>query len=157
MKFDPTQLTEMLQDSLAGLDVFIVSLTISDSAVRPKVTAVLDGEQGLGIDECAQVSRRLARRIDEAYGEEASYTLEVTSPGADQPLRDPRQYVRHVGRSLTLKMVDGTEKTGTLEATDANGIQLVEIIKEKSKKRTLPAAFIPYTDIQEAKVVISFK
>ncbi|HEX8351097.1 MAG TPA: ribosome maturation factor [Hymenobacter sp.] len=157
MKFDFPQLTEMLQDSLTGLDVFVVSLTISDSAVRPKVTAVLDGEQGLGIDECAQVSRRFARRIEEAYGEEASYTLEVTSPGADQPLRDPRQYVRHVGRSLSLKMTDGTEKTGALEAADAAGIHLAEVVKEKNKKKTLPATLISYTDIQEAKVVISFK
>ncbi|GGE98767.1 ribosome maturation factor RimP [Hymenobacter cavernae] len=157
MKFSPAQLNEMLQDSLAGLDLFVVSLSISDSAVRPKVTAVLDGEQGVGIDECAQVSRRLARRIDDAYGEEASYTLEVTSPGADQPLSDPRQYMRHAGRSLSLKMADGTEKTGTLEASDATGIQLTEVIKEKNKKKTLPAAFIPYADIKEAKVVISFK
>ena len=157
MKFNPSQLTEMLQDSLAGLDLFIVSLSVSDSAVRPKVTAVLDGEQGVGIEECAQVSRRLARRIDEAYGEEASYTLEVTSPGADQPLTDPRQYVRHTGRTLSLKMADGTEKTGTLESSDANGIQLIEVVKEKNKKKTLPTAFVPYADIKEAKVVISFK
>jgi len=157
MKFNPAQLTEMLQDSLTGLDLFVVSLTVSDSAVRPKVTAVLDGDQGVGIEECAQVSRRLARRVDEAYGEEASYTLEVTSPGADQPLTDPRQYVRHAGRTLSLKMTDGTEKTGTLESSDATGIQLVEMVKEKNKKKALPVAFIPYADIKEAKVVISFK
>ena len=134
MKFNPAQLTEMLQDSLTGLDLFVVSLTVSDSAVRPKVTAVLDGEQGVGIDECAQVSRRLARRIDETYGEEASYTLEVTSPGADQPLTNLRQYVRHAGRTLSLKMADGTEKIGTLESSDDTGIQLVEVLKEKNKK-----------------------
>lgn len=133
-----------------------MSLTVSD-AIRPKVTVTLDGEQGFGIDECAQVSRRFARRIEEAYGEEASYTLEVTSPGADQPLRDPRQYTRHVGRTLSLKMTDGTEKTGALEAIETDGIQLAEVIKEKSKKKTLPTTLIPFQDIQEARVVISFK
>ncbi|QDA62547.1 ribosome maturation factor [Hymenobacter jejuensis] len=146
----------MLQDSLPGPELFVVGLTVSD-AIRPKVTAILDGEQGVGIDECAQVSRRLARRIDEAYGEEASYTLEVTSPGADQPLTDPRQYTRHVGRSLSLKLNDGTEKTGALEATEAEGIQLAEVVKDKKKSKTLPAAFVPFADIKEAKVVISFK
>ncbi|WP_262383891.1 ribosome maturation factor RimP [Hymenobacter lutimineralis] len=156
MKFDRAQIAEMLQDSLPGPELFIVGLTVSD-AVRPKVTAILDGEQGLGIDECALVSRRLARRIEEAYGEEASYTLEVTSPGADQPLTDPRQYVRHVGRTLSLKLADGTEKTGTLEAVEAGGIQLAETVKEKNKKKTLPAVLLPFETIQEAKVVISFK
>lgn len=156
MKFDQAQIAEMLQDSLPGTELFVVSLSVSDS-VLPKVTVTLDSEQGLGIDECATVSRRLARRIDEAYGEDAAYSLEVTSPGADQPLSDPRQYTRHVGRTLSLKLQDGTEKTGTLEATEAEGIQLAETVKEKNKKKTLPAAFIAFPDIQEARVVISFK
>ncbi|MBX0291345.1 ribosome maturation factor [Hymenobacter sp. HSC-4F20] len=157
MKLDRARLSELLQDSLpTDGSLFVVDLTVSD-AVRPKVTVTLDGEQGVGIDECAQVSRRLARRVDEEYGEDASYTLEVTSPGADQPLRDPRQYTRHVGRSLALKLTDGTEKTGALEAVEAEGIQLAEVVKEKSKKKTLPAALVPFASIQEAKVVISFK
>lgn len=157
MRFDRTQLLEMLQESLSGPELFVVDLTVSDSAVRPKITAILDSEQGMGIEEYARVSRRLAHRIDEAYGEEASYTLEVTSPGADQPLTDSRQYTRHVGRKLQLKIADGVEKIGTLEATDAEGIQLAEEIKEKSKTKTLPAAFIPFSAIAEARVVISFK
>lgn len=156
MKFDQVRIAEMLQDSLPGTELFVVGLSVSD-AIRPKVTVTLDGEQGLGIDECATVSRRLAKRIDEAYGEDAAYSLEVTSPGADQPLIDPRQYTRHVGRTLSLKLTDGTEKTGTLEATDATGIQLAEVVKEKNKKKTLPTVGVPFADIQEARVVISFK
>ena len=156
MNFDQNRIAEMLQDSLIGNKLFVVNLSVSD-AVRPKITVTLDSEEGLGIDECAQVSRRLARRIDEAYGEDATYSLEVTSPGADQPLIDPRQYTRHVGRSRNLKLADGTEKTGKLEATEANGIQLAEVVKEKSKQKTLPAVLVPFTDIQEARVVISFK
>jgi len=156
MRFDRNQLAEMLQECLTDQDLFVVGLTVSD-AVRPKVTVILDGEQGLGIHECATVSRRFARRIEEAYGEEAGYTLEVTSPGADQPLSDPRQYIRHVGRSLELKLADGTEKTGVLEEATPEGIQLAEVVKEKNKKKTLPAVSIPFTDIQEARVVISFK
>jgi ribosome maturation factor RimP len=105
------------------------------------------------------VSRRLARRIEEHYGEEMSYTLEVTSPGADQPLRDARQYARHVGRTLHLKLQDGSEKTGKLETIlpDGEGIELAEIIKEKHKQKTLPVVVVPFQDIAEAVVVISFK
>ena len=157
MTLDRNLLLEMLRDSLPTEgDLFVVDLAVSDS-VRPKVTVTLDGEQGLGIDECAQVSRRLARRVEEHYGDELSYTLEVTSPGADQPLRDPRQYVRHVGRSLSLKLTDGTEKTGKLEAVEAEGIQLAETVKEKHKTKTLPTAPVAFHDIAEARVVISFK
>ncbi|AII51494.1 ribosome maturation factor RimP [Hymenobacter sp. APR13] len=156
MNFDQHRIAEMLQDSLTGFDLFVVDLSVSD-AIRPKITVTLDSEQGLGIDECAKVSRRLAKRIDEAYGEDATYSLEVTSPGADQPLTDPRQYTRHVGRTFSLKLADGTEKTGTLEAIEAEGLQLAEVIKEKSKTKTLPAALVPFASITEARIVISFK
>lgn len=156
MKFDETRIAQLLQDSLPGPELFVVGLSVSD-AIRPKITVTLDSETGLGIEECAQVSRRLARRLDETYGEDANYSLEVSSPGADQPLTDPRQYARHAGRTLDLKLADGTAKTGTLEAADATGIQLAEVIKEKNKKKTLPAVTIPFADIQEARVVISFK
>jgi len=156
MSFDRTLLLEMLRDALGDQELFIVGLTVSDS-VLPKVTVTLDGPTGLAIQECAIISRRLARRIDEHYGEDAAYSLEVTSPGADQPLTDPRQYPRHVGRSLALKLADGTEKTGTLLAATPEGVEIEEVIKQKTKKTTLPAAFYAFADIKEAKVVISFK
>ena len=156
MSFDRNLVLEMLHDSLAEIDLFVVGLTVSDS-VLPKVTVILDGPEGLGINECAKVSRRLARRIDEHYGEEAAYSLEVTSPGADQPLSDPRQYPRHVGRTLALKLADGTEKSGMLLAATPEGIEIEEVIKVKTKKNTLPPVFLPFAEIEQAKVVISFK
>jgi ribosome maturation factor RimP len=156
MAFDRNLLLEMLHDAIGENELFVVGLTVSDS-VMPKVTVTLDGPNGLGINECALISRRLNRRIEEHYGEEAAYSLEVTSPGADQPLADPRQYARHVGRSLALKLNDGTEKTGVLLAATPEGVEIEEVIKVKTKKTTLPAAFYPFADIKEAKVVISFK
>ncbi|GAA4382558.1 ribosome maturation factor [Hymenobacter koreensis] len=157
MHFDRTRIQQMLDQSLPGPAYFVVDLTVSDSAVRPKVTAVIDGDEGIGIDELATTSRRLARQIDELYGEEATYHLEVTSPGADVPFVSPRQYARHVGRTLAIKMADGTEKTGTLEEFTPEGIMVSEEVKEKNKKKLLPPAFLPFTEIGEAKVVISFK
>ncbi len=156
MAFDRTLLLEMLHDSLEDLDLFVIELAVSDS-VMPKITVTLDGPNGLGIHECARVSRRLNRRLEEHYGEEAQYSLEVTSPGADQPLTDPRQYARHIGRSLHLTLADGTQKTGKLVAATAEGVEIEEEIKVKNKKTTLPAAAYSFGDISEAKVVISFK
>ena len=156
MSFDRTLLLEMLRDAIGENELFIMDLTVSDS-VMPKVVVTLDGPTGLAIQACATVSRRLARRIDEHYGEESAYSLEVTSPGADQPLTDPRQYPRHIGRSLALKLTDGTEKTGLLTAATPEGVEIEEVIKQKTKVTNLPAAFYPFADIQTATVVISFK
>jgi ribosome maturation factor RimP len=155
-QFDRNRIQQLLADALGDSGLYVVGLTVSDS-VMPKITVTLDGPNGLGIQECAQVTRRLNRGMEEAYGEEAAYSLEVTSPGADQPLTDPRQYPRHIGRSLALKLADGSEKTGPLTAVTPEGIELEEVIKVKTKKTTLPAAFFPFGDIKEATVVISFK
>ena len=155
-QFDRQRVQQLLVDILDGGDLFVVGLSVSDS-VMPKITVTLDGPNGLGINEIASITRRLNRGLEEAYGEEAAYSLEVTSPGADQPLTDPRQYQRHVGRSLALKLQDGTEKTGPLTAVTPEGIELTEVVKVKTKKTTLPAAFFPFGDIKEATVVISFK
>ena len=143
-------------DSLPDKDIFIVGINVSDSVVKQKVTVIADGDNGISIDQCATLSRRLGRRIEEAYGEEVSYTLEVTSPGADQPLYYPRQYNRHVGRKLKIVMQDGTEKTGTLENVTGTGITLLEEIKEKKKVTTKPVE-LNFTDIAKSNIVISFK
>ncbi len=154
--YDRQLVHQMLLEAIGEFDLFIVELAVSDS-VQPKITATLDGPNGLGINECAKVSRRLNRRLEETYGEDAQYSLEVGSPGADQPLTDPRQFPRHVGRTLALKLADGTEKEATLLAATPEGLEVEEVIKVKTKKTTLPPVTLAFGDIKEAKVVISFK
>jgi len=156
MVFSKENIEKLAVDILPDKDLFIVGINVSDSAVKQKVTVVADGDNGISIDQCATISRRLGRRIEEAYGEEVSYTLEVTSPGADQPLLYPRQYNRHIGRKLKLAMQDGTEKTGTLENVTDAGITLLEEIKEKKKVATKPVQ-LNFSDIAKSNIVISFK
>ncbi|PSR56554.1 ribosome maturation factor [Adhaeribacter arboris] len=147
----------MLPSCLPSDELFVVKVQVSDNPAKPKITVILDGDNGVGIDECALVSRRLNNRIETAFGEEISYVLEVTSPGADQPLTSERQYKRHVGRKLKLVLKDGSEKTGTLEEVLADGIRITEEAKEKSKKVTLVPSQVNFTDIVKTNIVISFK
>ncbi len=156
MVFSKENIQELLKGCLPDKDVFIVGVNVSDSAVKQKVTVIADGDQGISIDQCASISRRLGRRIEETYGEEIAYTLEVTSPGADQPLLYPRQYKRHVGRKLKLILQDGSEKTGALESVTDTGIVLAEEIKEK-KKISTHVVPIDFSEIAKSNIVISFK
>lgn len=156
MIFTKENIEKFAADSLPDKDLFILGINVSDSAVKQKVTVIADGDNGISIDQCATISRRLGRRIEEAYGEEVSYTLEVTSPGADQPLVYPRQYKRHVGRKLKVVLQDGSEKTGTLENVSDTGINLLEEIKDKKKITTTPVQ-LNFTDIAKSNIVISFK
>src|SRR5688572_28177445 len=115
MALTANTIREMAEASLPESDLFLVDVTVSDSPVRPKVTVLADGEQGITIDQCATISRRISKKIEEAFGEELSYTIEVSSPGVDFPLTQPKQFTRNIGRNLKLKLQDGTEKTGKLD------------------------------------------
>ena len=147
----------MAETSLPEQDLYIVDVAVSDSP-RPKITVLADGEQGITIDQCATISRRINKQIEEMLGEEeVSYVLEVSSPGLDFPLTQPQQFKRNIGRSLKLKLQDGTEKTGKLEEVTETGLNLLEEVKQKGKKATYVPAQIPFGEIVKANVVISFK
>jgi ribosome maturation factor RimP len=148
---------KMLEGLLPDKDLFLVGVTVSDSAIKPKVTIMADGDEGISIDQCASISRRLAKRIEEQQGEEFSFVLEVTSPGIDQPLTSQRQYQRNVGRKLKLKMKDDTEKVGILNEVTENGILLTEESKGKIKKLAAEPTNVSFDDIAKANIVISFK
>jgi ribosome maturation factor RimP len=147
----------MAEESLPEQDLFIVDVAVSDTPVRPKITVLADGEQGITIDQCATISRRINAKITEAYGEEMAYVLEVSSPGVDFPLTQPKQFQRNVGRSLRVRLQDGTEKTGKLEEVTEAGLSLLEEVKQKGKKATYVPVQVPYEEIVKANVVISFK
>ena len=157
MALTATTIKAMAEASLPDQDLFIVDVAVSDTPVRPKITVLADGEQGITIDQCATISRRINKRIEEEFGEEVSYVLEVSSPGLDFPLTQPQQFKRNLGRSLKLKLQDGTEKTGKLEEATEAGLSLLEEVKLKGKKATYVPVQVPYADIVKANVVISFK
>ena len=148
---------EMAEASLPEGELFIVDVAVSDSPARPKITVLADGEQGITIDQCATISRRINAKLAEAYGEELAYVLEGSSPGVDFPLTQPQQFKRNTGRSLKVKLQDGTEKTGKLEEVTDTGLNLMEEVKQKGKKATYVPVQIPFGDIVKANVVISFK
>jgi ribosome maturation factor RimP len=156
MVFSKEQIAKLVAGTLPDNEVFIVGINVSDSAVKQKITIIADGDNGISIDQCAIISRRLSKRIEEAYGDEIAYTLEVTSPGADQPLLFPRQYRRHVGRKLKVILQDGAEKSGVLEAVTDTGITLAEEKKDKKKISTSPVQ-IGFTEIAKSNIIIAFK
>lgn len=164
MPLSTEMLRQLADEALpAGKGLFVLDARVSDSPVRPKARVVLDGDEGVGIDECARVSRAINRRLEEMLGEEASYVLEVTSPGADAPFSLPRQFPRHVGRTLAVTRPDGTTVQGELLAAAPTGITLAPEAPKRGKGKQ-PAAppppatlDIPFADIKSAVVVISFK
>lgn len=165
---DNTRITELLQPYLNDGHLYVVDVqVIGQPGGRIKVAILLDSDTGITIEECASISRRLGAVLDETdLFSGAAFTLEVSSPGVEQPLRFPRQYVRNVGRQLAVTVKSGGVLTGKLDSVADDHIVL-DVIPAKKPKQKKDAADetpepagptpVPFADIQQANVEISFK
>ncbi|MGN0020216.1 MULTISPECIES: ribosome assembly cofactor RimP [Sphingobacterium] len=135
-------------------DLFIVSIRFLKNGV---LEILLDGDNGIAIEDCVQVSRHVGYHLEEENVIDRAYRLEVSSPGIDTPLMLSRQYEKNIGRNVKVQMLDGTKREGKLLAAGESSFNLEEVVKEKGKKSQLVEVEIPYDQIKETKVLISFK
>jgi ribosome maturation factor RimP len=135
-------------------NLFIVDVKMHTNG---KLIILVDGDNGIGIDDCVAISRHVGFHLEEENTIETAYNLEVSSPGVDAPLKFLRQYIKNVGRNLAIKMADGTKREGKLSGITEDAIVIEEKIKEKGKKAETVESVIPIDKITETKVLISFK
>ena len=91
-------LKALVEEALAATDLFLVEL--KGNSTQTKFQIAIDGDNGVSIGQCSQVSRYVSRKLDEMELPEKAFTYEVSSPGADLPLKMFRQYNKHIGRTL---------------------------------------------------------
>ena len=149
------KVSELLQAGLASKpSLFLIDLSINESN---KIIVTLDGDNGVTLQDCIDVSRAIEHNLDR---EEQDFSLEVASAGVSSPLKIARQYKKNIGRTLKVKTA-----TETIEAplTDANDdfIVLEWEAREpkkigKGKETVKKRLEIPYADIKEAVVTITF-
>lgn len=139
---------EIVQDS----DVFLIRSTVS---ARNDIKIYLDSDLGLPINAISKINRSLYKKIEEAgLFTDGDFSLEVGSPGVDEPLLFLRQYQKHLGRNIELSFDDEQTLTGKLiEIADENII--IEELKDKKKKITENHE-VPFSKIKKAIVQISF-
>lgn len=146
---------ELVEEKIADRpDLFLVDVQMQTSGI---LSILVDGDQGVSISDCAAISRHVGFHLEEENAIEQAYKLEVSSPGLDTPLKSIRQYHKNLNRSLSVKLNDGSQREGKLISTDETGITIQENVKEKGKKAILVENFIPFENIKETKVLVSFK
>jgi ribosome maturation factor RimP len=150
------QVTNLIEAKIAGTDMFIVEVNVRPGNV---IEVTMDGDRGITIEACTDIHRHLLHEMDR---EVEDYSLEVSSPDLMKPLKVLRQYVKNIGRTISVKMNDKSKVEGELRGADESGITLFTSAKEVvpgTKKKTLveKEVNIPFTDIAETKIVISFK
>jgi ribosome maturation factor RimP len=149
------KVTSLLEEGLLEKpSLFLVDLTISESY---KITVTLDGDNGVTLQDCIDVSRVIDNSLDR---EEQDYSLEVASAGVSTPLKLVRQYQKNIGRTLKVKTATETLEA-KLEAASEESITLLWTAREpkkvgKGKETVEHQREIPYSEIKEAIVIIIF-
>ncbi|MGB0524137.1 MAG: ribosome maturation factor RimP [Flammeovirgaceae bacterium] len=145
---------ECTEGFLPDESIFVVDVKVS-SKNASHIRVILDGDQGVSIDQCASISRQLGHYLEENDVMDHAYNLEVSSPGVDYPLQHLRQYQSRVGRKLELSLTEGEVIKGKLlEITEGQ----LRIAKEKKvkKKVEIEEVSVAFEEIKEAKVLVSF-
>ena len=133
---------------------FIVEVKIKPTN---NIKVFLDGDNGISIEKCVFYNRILYKRIEESgMFPEGDFSLEISSPGLDEPLKLLRQYRKNVGRKVEVLLKDGVKIEGKLlEVFD--GHIIVEEIKGKNKKQEIIQHNFPFDNIKSTKIQIVFK
>ena len=120
-----TQVIELLDGEFARAGYEIDDVVV-DASVRPaRITVIADGDQGLDLDTLAALSRTAAELLDQLAQGDTPYVLDVTSPGVDRPLTQPKHFRRARGRKAELTLADGSVFTGRLGETDGEVLKVV--------------------------------
>ncbi|MEV7615273.1 ribosome maturation factor RimP [Streptomyces sp. NPDC089799] len=148
------RLRGLLEPLVAAKDLDLEEIEISRAGRRRMLRIVVDSDEGVELDACAELSREISDRLDETdvMGED-EYVLEVSSPGADRPLSEHRHYVRATGRLVKFQLAEGGELIARILGVDEDGMDL-EVPGVKGRKAT--SRRIAFTDVAKARVEIEF-
>ena len=139
--------------SLLTDDIFLVEIK-----VKPinNYKIYLDADSGLGIEKCIKINRALYKHMEEmALYPEGDFSLEVSSPGIDEPLKMFRQYKKNVGRNVEITFNDASKKEGELLEVNENEL-VIKYTEGKGKKLVEHQPTIPFSEIKQTKVLIKF-
>lgn len=149
------EIRKIAESKLADPSHFVVDVIVSLTKSPRRIMVVLDGDNGITIDDCAILSRELSGVLEENGLAGENYLLEVSTPGLDQPLKLKRQYKKNIGRSVKVKLL-GKQVEGKLTAVTEESLTLSQEIG-KGKKKEIQTVDIQFSEIEKTFVLVSFK
>jgi ribosome maturation factor RimP len=151
----PIQRIEALIEGLIAetKEIFLVSVKIKPTN---NFKVFLDADNGLSIEKCIKINRALYRIMEEeGWYPDGNFSLEVSSPGVDEPLKSLRQYKKNIRRKVEVTLTDDTKIEGKLLEAAEDGIK-VEVTEGKNKKAVITVKAVAFADTKQVKVLISF-
>ncbi len=134
-------------------DVFLVEVKVLPGN---NIKVFLDADNGITIDKCIKINRALYNQIEESdVFPNGDFSLEVSSPGVDEPLKLHRQYKKNIGRTIEVAMEDGTKKEGKLTGVNDEEI-IIEERTGQGKKAVSKTTNILFNQVKHTKVLVTF-
>ena len=152
---DKSAIQSVIENKLGATNMYLVDLSLNK--VNKKIQVLIDGDTGVTINDCVDMSRHIRSEFEE---ELEDYNLEVSSPGVGQPFTMNRQYLKNVGRIIEVNTADDEVVEGEILAADETGSKLqLHLNKKGSRKKIITEEEIElhYSSIKSAKVVLSLK
>ena len=140
----------LTEKHISGTGIFLVDIRLSSTG---RITVLIDRHQGVTIDDCAGLSRKISNDLGEEAGD---YELNVSSPGLDLPLHVPEQYLKNEGRMVDVVTNDGERVKGILMNVTKGGFDLKTESRQKKEIVSAVRSF-NFEDVKSVKVIISFK
>jgi ribosome maturation factor RimP len=146
------KLKELVPSHLPDQRYFLTEVIAKPAGSKTKISIFLDGDEGIDINVCAQVSRQVSKALDALNLLQDPYTLMVSSPGLDRPLKLVRQYHRNIGKSVKITLKNQEKIVGKLgEVTDE--FVVIEVTDQQGQVKVEK---IPFPDIESTHVLVSF-
>ena len=145
-------ITDLISSAVTEAGFFIEEVQIASPGNHRIVTCVVDGPTPLNLDQVTVASRVISELLDSAsFMGETPFTLEVTSPGVDRPLTQPRHWTKNLTRLIKVTLNNGETIIGRLTEFDGDAAKLVENIKGRIKEHS-----VAFADIKRAVVEVEF-
>ena len=128
-----------------------------DVAIRPtnNIKVFVDADHGAAIDQLSKINRALYKWVEETMFPNGDFSIEVSSPGLDEPLRMDRQYVKNIGRSVDVLLKTGIKREGKLISATEQEIVLEEE-KGHGKKKEIVQHKILKEEIKSTRIQVKF-
>ncbi len=134
-------------------DVFLVEVKVIPGN---NIKVFLDADNGITIEKCIKVNRTLYNQIEESeLFPNNDFSLEVSSPGVEEPLKLHRQYKKNIGRTVEVTMNDETKKEGKLTAVSEDEI-IIEQKAGEGKRSVIQTTNILFNQVKHTKVLVTF-
>lgn len=144
---DKVKISEIVEEFLTDEKLFLVDVKVSRDN---RIEVFIDGDEGVKIQDCIDLSRNLESRLDR---EEEDFELSVLSWGLGEPLKLKRQYVKNIGQKVEAVCVSGECIEGVLKEVGESGLS-IEVTKGKGKKMTVGTADVAFENLKTIKVII---